>query len=440
MRVICEYQSYAEEHIMRDHPGDPVPGRRGTHGGDRARDGLRAQGSGARSSTAWRPRPGWSAKRSRRADIVVFPGIQMLLRSLERREAQELRSRFLPLESNFPAIARGSGASRRCRATSAPCRRIGESESKSVNSRAAVFLQFAEVVPPCPIFRSTFNFPGRLVFVGFGSIGQGVLPLVLRHIGIKTERITIVTGGRSRQARVAASTASSSSVQPLTRDNFRRVLDPLHRPWRFPAEPVGRRVEHRADQVLPREGRAVSRYLHRALAGRLHRPDDSAVAAHQLRAARRSAGAAQTQAHGPTAVITHGANPGLVSHFVKQALLNIAADTGVDAGTAGRRAKHWGQLAHKLGVKVIHIAERDTQVAIAAEGARRIRQHLVGRRLRQRRLAAGRARLGHAREELPARRPALRLRPRQRDLPDAAGRRARACAPGRRRPGISTAS
>ena len=39
------------------------------------------------------------------ADIVVFPGIQMLLRSLDRREAQELRPRFLPLESNFPAIA-----------------------------------------------------------------------------------------------------------------------------------------------------------------------------------------------------------------------------------------------------------------------------------------------------------------------------------------------
>ena len=31
--------------------------------------------------------------------------------------------------------------------------------------------------------------------------------------------------------------------------------------------------------------------------------------------------------NGPTAVITHGANPGLVSHFVKQALLDIARDT-----------------------------------------------------------------------------------------------------------------
>ncbi len=30
------------------------------------------------------------------------------------------------------------------------------------------------------------EFPGRIVFVGFGSIGQGTLPLVLRHIGICT--------------------------------------------------------------------------------------------------------------------------------------------------------------------------------------------------------------------------------------------------------------
>ena len=27
------------------------------------------------------------------------------------------------------------------------------------------------------------NFSGRIVFVGFGSIGQGVLPLMMRHIG-----------------------------------------------------------------------------------------------------------------------------------------------------------------------------------------------------------------------------------------------------------------
>jgi homospermidine synthase len=67
-------------------------------------------------------------------------------------------------------------------------------------------------------------------------------------------------------------------------------------------------------------------------------------------------------ARAPTAVLTHGANPGLVSHFVKQGLLNIAADSGIDAGNPKSRGD-WGDLARRLGVKVIHIAERDTQVS-----------------------------------------------------------------------------
>jgi len=48
------------------------------------------------------------------------------------------------------------------------------------------------------------EFPARILFVGFGSIGQGVLPLVLRHIGIAPERITIVTAddrGREEAAK-----------------------------------------------------------------------------------------------------------------------------------------------------------------------------------------------------------------------------------------------
>jgi homospermidine synthase len=63
----------------------------------------------------------------------------------------------------------------------------------------------------------------------------------------------------------------------------------------------------------------------------------------------------------PTAVLTHGANPGLVSHMVKQALLNIAADLGVEAGKPTSR-EQWAKLAQTLGVKVMHVAERDTQI------------------------------------------------------------------------------
>ena len=74
---------------------------------------------------------------------------------------------------------------------------------------------------------------------------------------------------------------------------------------------------------------------------------------------------------GPTAVIEHGANPGLISHFTKQALLDIADRALADkkfaraAGGEDRhhaKAREFNHLAHQLGVKVIHCSERDTQI------------------------------------------------------------------------------
>ena len=75
-------------------------------------------------------------------------------------------------------------------------------------------------------------------------------------------------------------------------------------------------------------------------------PSLSAARAPTMRCARRRWRCAPVIRARPTAVITHGANPGLVSHFVKQAMLNIAADTGVDAGKPAARAE-WAALARR---------------------------------------------------------------------------------------------
>jgi len=64
----------------------------------------------------------------------------------------------------------------------------------------------------------------------------------------------------------------------------------------------------------------------------------------------------------PTALFAHGINPGLISSILKQALVNIAQDTKLPNFTEPTTKKGWGELMHQLGVKVVHIAERDTQV------------------------------------------------------------------------------
>ncbi|RUT96521.1 saccharopine dehydrogenase C-terminal domain-containing protein, partial [Mesorhizobium sp. M7A.T.Ca.TU.009.02.1.1] len=65
---------------------------------------------------------------------------------------------------------------------------------------------------------------------------------------------------------------------------------------------------------------------------------------------------------GATAVSTCGANPGMVSWFVKQALVNLATDLGLEFSEPAQDDREgWAKLMKKAGVKGIHIAERDTQ-------------------------------------------------------------------------------
>jgi homospermidine synthase len=81
---------------------------------------------------------------------------------------------------------------------------------------------------------------------------------------------------------------------------------------------------------------------------------------------------AKWPAGSPTAVLEHGANPGLISHFTKQGLLDITKQGLKDGKYKGALAKEieklaadkvFNELAWKLGVKVIHCSERDTQIS-----------------------------------------------------------------------------
>jgi len=72
-----------------------------------------------------------------------------------------------------------------------------------------------------------------------------------------------------------------------------------------------------------------------------------------------------------TAVVDHGANPGLISHFTKKGLVDIAEALLSDKNVSKKikntvsdclRSKVFSNLARALGVRVIHISEHDTQI------------------------------------------------------------------------------
>ncbi|MCG5242094.1 homospermidine synthase [Azospirillum doebereinerae] len=206
------------------------------------------------------------------------------------------------------------------------------------------------------------TFTGRMVIVGFGSIGQGVLPLLLRHLdGLTADRITIVTAEeRGREEAELYGVAFHNN--PLNNDNFFQVLKPLLDKGDFL---VNVSVDVSSIALIEFCHRIGANYIDTCIepwAGGYTDPTLSPSLRSNYALRETALATRDKLAGGPTAVITHGANPGLVSHFVKQALLNVAADTGVATEVPTDR-DGWGRLAQRLGIKTIHVAERDTQVS-----------------------------------------------------------------------------
>ena len=132
--------------------------------------------------------------------------------------------------------------------------------------------------------------PGQLVMLGCGSIGQAVLPLILRHLGVTPDRVTIVTAdGRGRDE--AAEYGIAFHEMPLTRRTI-AVLEPLVGVGDFILN-LSVDVSSTAIVAFAAEARRpLSRHRGRALGRCLFRPQPVAGGPLQLRPARGDAEAA----------------------------------------------------------------------------------------------------------------------------------------------------
>lgn len=209
--------------------------------------------------------------------------------------------------------------------------------------------------------RKEHRFDGRLVMLGFGSIGQGVLPLLLRHIDMRPQQILIVKPS-AKELESANALGVPHLLCEVGKDNYRQVLAPKLGRGDFLLN-LSVDVSSTALMRFCQERGAL--YLDTCIepwAGAY--TDPSRPPAQRTNyALREQALALNRQNPGAsTAIVTHGANPGMVSHLVKQALVNLARDTGDASPEPPSSREGWARLAQQLDVKVIHVAERDTQV------------------------------------------------------------------------------
>ena len=105
MRVICEFQTYAEPSLLRI--TEAIFAGNVTEHIDDLTDAMHVVAREARTIEGRLSKEQWIVGEKYTAtDMVIFPWIQVLRRAMDRTAAAELGARFLPMERNYPALAR----------------------------------------------------------------------------------------------------------------------------------------------------------------------------------------------------------------------------------------------------------------------------------------------------------------------------------------------
>ena len=105
MRVSCEYQAYIEPHVTTI--ARAVFSDKADLAADEITAAMQVVASEARTIEGRLSKSDWIVGDSySAADMVLFPGVQLLIRALNKPRARELSSRFMPVEVNYPALGR----------------------------------------------------------------------------------------------------------------------------------------------------------------------------------------------------------------------------------------------------------------------------------------------------------------------------------------------
>lgn len=203
---------------------------------------------------------------------------------------------------------------------------------------------------------------GPIVMIGFGSIGKGTLPLIERHFRFDAKRLTVIDpydGDR----KLVDDRGYRFVHQPVTRENYRELLTPFLTEGGGRGFCVNLSVDTSSLDLMKFCRELGVLYIDTVVEPWLgfYFDKNAGAAARSNYALRETVRAEKARSPGgPTAVSCCGANPGMVSWFVKKALVDIARDTGY-AHEEPKSRQDWARLMQGVGVKGIHIAERDTQ-------------------------------------------------------------------------------
>jgi homospermidine synthase len=218
------------------------------------------------------------------------------------------------------------------------------------------------------------EFNKKILFVGYGAVAECTLPILFKHLKVPAKNVTVMDF-EDRRAKLAPWTALGVRfVQDrVEQGNLAAILGKylsagdvlIDLAWNIDALVILQWCHDHGVLYINTSTEVWDPY--HGLPD--NKPTTKTLYWRHMNLRRLLA---KWKTKGSSAVIEHGANPGLLSHFTKQGLIDIGQSLIADKKLKGKKAEEVQQLikdrafnvlAQKIGVKVIHCSERDTQIS-----------------------------------------------------------------------------
>lgn len=217
------------------------------------------------------------------------------------------------------------------------------------------------------------RFNGKIFILGCGSVGQCTLPLLLKHLDVNPCSITIMDFDANRSRIAPFLQQGVNFVQDkLTPQNYAQILQKY-----LKAGDLFIDLSYNVDtlEIIDWCHKHGVLFINTSVEMwdpynevEAKKTTDLTLYARQMQLRKQIAQWETTK--GPTCILDHGANPGLISHFVKQGLIDISQKILKESSQNSRKSElekalkenDFAQLASLIGLKTIHVSEKDTQI------------------------------------------------------------------------------
>lgn len=209
------------------------------------------------------------------------------------------------------------------------------------------------------------RFENKILIIGCGAVAQCTIPLLFKHIPIKPHNILVIDFVDNRVFIADAVQNGLIFIQEkITQDNFKTILGNY-----LNSGDICIDLANQVDTYDVLSWCLARNILY--LNTNLNNWHNEPIPLYELYRNIKKL-AEQSKNNSATAIISHGANPGLVSSFVKQALCDITqtviakphATHDVRRLEQALMNNDYPRLAQALDIKTIHIAEQDSQSGI----------------------------------------------------------------------------